>query len=70
MLTSIQFLPLPVPRMCTSRAAPGRGGREGMVSFGLISITSAMVVRVIWRVREHFCFRVYVKTGLNVYELK
>ncbi len=26
------------------------GGRAGMVSFGAISVTSAMVVRVIWRV--------------------
>jgi hypothetical protein len=44
----------------------GRGGRGGMVSFGAISITSAMVVRVVWRVRECFCCRVYVKSGTNV----
>ncbi len=56
--------------MCMSGAAPGRGGRVGMVSIGAISITSVMVVRVIWRVRECFCCRVYMKSGRNVYELR
>jgi hypothetical protein len=54
--------------MCTSGAAPGRGGRGGMVSFIAISVMSAMVVRVFWRVREHFCCRVYVKSDTNVLE--
>jgi hypothetical protein len=34
----------------------GRGGRGGMVLFGAISIMPAMIVRVIWRVRECFCW--------------
>jgi hypothetical protein len=29
-----------------------------------------MVVRVFWRVREHFCCRVYVKLDMDVWELK
>ena len=44
----------------------GRVGRVGMVLFGAISITSAMVARVIWRVRDSFCCRFYVKSGANV----
>jgi hypothetical protein len=48
-----------------SGAALGRGERGGMVLFGAISITSAMVVRVFWRVREHFGCRAYVKSGTN-----
>jgi hypothetical protein len=36
-----------------------------MVSFGAISVMFAMVVRVFWRVREHFCCRVYMKSGTN-----
>jgi hypothetical protein len=51
--------------MCMSGAAPGRGEWGGMVSYGAISIMSAMVMRVLWRVREHFCCRVYVKCGMN-----
>jgi hypothetical protein len=38
-----------------------------MVSFGAISIMSAIVVRVVLRVREHFCCRVHVKSGTNEY---
>ena len=34
-----------------------------MVSFGAISIASAMVVIVIWRVARMICCRVYVKYG-------
>jgi hypothetical protein len=37
-----------------------------MVSFGAISIASAMVVIVIWRVARLTCSRVYVKSGTNV----
>jgi len=37
-----------------------------MVSFGAISIASAMVVIVIWRVARLTCCRVYVKSGTNV----
>ncbi len=33
MLASSQFLPSPAPGMCTSGAAPGRGGRGGIVLF-------------------------------------
>jgi hypothetical protein len=64
-LASGQFLPSPAPKMCTSGAAPGRGGRGGMVLFGVISITLAMVVRVILRVLGLFSCRVYVKSGMN-----
>jgi hypothetical protein len=57
--------------MYTSGAALGRGGMAGMVSFGAISIASAMVMRVLWRVAS--C-RVYVKygtecVGINLEEL-
>jgi len=34
-----------------------------MTSFGAISIASAMVVIVIWRVARLICCRVYVKYG-------
>jgi hypothetical protein len=44
----------------------GEGWEGGMLSFGAISVTSAMVTRVIRRVRECFCCRVYVKSGTNV----
>jgi hypothetical protein len=47
----------------------GEGWEGGMVLFGAISITSTMFVRVIWRVRERFCCRVYVKSSTNVKEL-
>ena len=45
-----------------------------MVSFGVIFITSAMVVRVLWRVARQICCRVYVKygtecVGINLEEL-
>jgi hypothetical protein len=36
-----------------------------MVLFGKISVTSAMVVRVILRVLDLFSCRVYVKSGTN-----
>ncbi len=65
-LMSGQFLPSPVPGMCTSGAALGRGERAGIVSFGAISVMSAMVVSVFWRVRECVCCRVYMKFGTNV----
>jgi len=60
--------------MYTSGAAPGRGGRAGMVLFGVISVASAMVVRVLWRVARQICCRVYVKydtecVGINLEEL-
>jgi hypothetical protein len=47
----------------------GSTGEEwegGMELFEAISITSAIVVRVVWRVSECFCCRVYVKSGTNV----
>jgi hypothetical protein len=46
----------------TGEGEEGGGG----VLFGAISITSAMVVRVFWRVRECFSCKVYVKSGTNV----
>jgi hypothetical protein len=64
-LVSGQFLPSPLPGVCTSGAAPGRGGRVGMVLFGPISVSSAMVVRVILRELSLFSCRVYVKSGTN-----
>jgi hypothetical protein len=64
-LTSNQFLPSPAPRMCTSGAAPGRGGRVGMVLFRPNSVTLAMVVRVILKVLGLFSCRVYVQSGTN-----
>ncbi len=48
----------------------GSTRRGEMVLFGAISITSVMVVRVFWRVRERFCCRGYVKSGTNKWELK
>ena len=65
-LPSGQIWPSPARGMCTSGATPRRGGRAGMVSFGAISVVSAMVVRVIWRVARLTCCRVYVKSGTNV----
>ena len=65
-LPSGQIWPSPERGACTSGATPGRGGRAGMVSFGAISVVSAMVVRVIWRVARLTCCRVYVKSGTNV----
>jgi hypothetical protein len=42
-LASGQFWPTPSPGACTTGATRGRGGRAGMLSFGAISIASAMV---------------------------
>jgi hypothetical protein len=56
-----------------SGATPRRGGRGGMVSFGVISAVSAMVVSCCESVVTGYtqiCCRVYVKSGKNVYELK
>jgi hypothetical protein len=65
-LASGQFLPSSAPVMCTSGAAPGSGGRGGMVLFGAISVMSTMVVRMIWGVMGWSSCRVYVKSGKNV----
>jgi hypothetical protein len=65
-LASGQFWPSPLPGMCTSGAAPRRGGRVGIVLFVPISVLSAMVVRVISRVLGLFSCRVYVRFGTNV----
>ena len=43
-LPSGQIWPSPARGACTSGATPGRVGRAGMVSFGAISVMSAMVV--------------------------
>ena len=67
-LASGQFWPSPLPGVCTSGAAPGRGGRVGMVLFGPISMSSAMVVRVILRALGLFSCRVNVKSGTNEYK--
>ena len=56
--------------MCTSGEAPGSGVRAGMVSFGAISIVSAMVVIVIVRVARLICCRVYVKYGTECVGIK
>jgi hypothetical protein len=58
-LASGQFWPSPVPGMCTSGAAPGRGGNLGMVLFKAISISFTMVV-------SQLSFRVYIKSDTNV----
>ena len=41
-----------------------------MVSFGAISVVSAMVVRVFWRVERRICCRVYVKSGTECVGIK
>ena len=41
-----------------------------MVSFGAISVASAMVVRVFWRVARRICCRVYVKYGTECVGIK
>ncbi len=41
-----------------------------MVSFGAISVTSAMVVRVIWREARQICCRVYVMNGTECVVIK
>ncbi len=41
-----------------------------MVSFGAISVMSAMVVRVIWRVARQISCRVYVMNGTQCVEIK
>jgi hypothetical protein len=56
--------------MCTSGEAPGSGGRAVMMSFGAISVTSAMVVIVIWRVAILICCRVYIKYGTECVGIK
>jgi hypothetical protein len=42
-LVSGQFWPSPSPGVCTTGAMRWRGGRAGMPSFGVISITPSMV---------------------------
>ena len=69
-LASGQVCPSPVRGMCTSGEAPGSGGRAGMMSFGVISVASAMVVIVIWRVARLICCRVYVKYGTEYVGIK
>jgi hypothetical protein len=41
-----------------------------MVSFGAISVASAMVVRVFWRGARRICCRVYVKYGTECVGIK
>ena len=41
-----------------------------MVSFGAISIASAMVVRVFWRVERWICCRVYIMYGTECVGIK
>jgi hypothetical protein len=41
-----------------------------MVSFGAISIASAMVMIVIWRLARLICCRVYVKYGTECVGIK
>ena len=53
-----------------SGATPGRGGMLGMVLFAVISLISAMVVRVIWRVARRICCRIYVKYGTQCVGIK
>ena len=45
-LASGQACPSPARGVCMSGEAPGSGGRAGMMSFGAISVASAMVVCV------------------------
>ena len=65
-LTSSQFWPSPACRICTSGEARGSDGRAEMESFGAIFVASAMVMRVIWRVRGRLRCRVHVKSGMNM----
>jgi len=69
-LASGQVFVSSVHGMCTSGEAPGSGGREGKMSFGAISVASAIVVIVIWRVARLICCRVYVKYGTECVGIK
>ena len=42
----------------------------GMVLFAVISLISAMVVIVIWRVARRICCRIYVKYGTECAGIK
>ena len=53
-----------------SGATHRRGGMLGMVLFAVISLISAMVVIVIWRVARRICCRVYVKYGAECVGIK